>query len=67
MFLLLTVVNEGVEYSLLRARISWKQGFRTFLPYLVRGFLPTLSAILGPSGLIWLFVVLFWSIASAGP
>jgi len=66
-FLLLTVVNEGVGYSLLGARISWKQGFRTFLTYLVRGFPPTLSAILGPSGLSWLLVFSFRSTASDFP
>lgn len=41
-YLKLTVVNKGVEYSLLRLGNYWKQGFEFLIwssvPYLVRGF-----------------------------
>lgn len=53
-YLLRTVINKGEECSLFEVRISWKQGFTFFLPYLFRGFWPTLSAILGLSGFLWL-------------
>lgn len=68
--LLLIVVNKAVEYSLLETNISWKQvvssrnvGYLTFLPFLVRGFRPTLSAILGLSGLTTFLMVSFWNTA----
>lgn len=47
----LTVVNYRVEYSLLEVKISWKQDFLPFLPFLFRGFLSWwLLTTLGLSG-----------------
>lgn len=51
-YLLLTVVNEGVECSLLGVGIAWKQEFSSFFLYFARDFQPTSSAILGLSGWI---------------
>lgn len=37
--LLLAIVNKRVEYSLVGVEFSQKQGFPSFLSYLLRGFL----------------------------
>lgn len=62
---LLMVVNKGVEYSLFRVGISWKQGL-AFPSLFCLAFCPALSAILGLSTLIQFLVTLFWSAARIG-